>query len=99
MARLGLAETIAQLREELAEAIEAAGNEELRFEVGEITVELSVEIERRAGAGAKVRFWVVEIGADGAVASRSTHKVVLPLTPRHRDSRGPVLTGGDEVPD
>ena len=41
--RIGLQETIAALRKELIETIIASQSEELRFEVGEITMEFHIE--------------------------------------------------------
>jgi len=34
--------------------------------------------------GPKVRFWVVELGADATVASQATQRITLTLDPRRR---------------
>ena len=60
-----LAEVIRGLREELQRAIAAGEGEALRFELGPIELEVSVAVQASAQAGAKVRFWVVELGAEG----------------------------------
>ena len=92
MKRIGLKEAIGTLRAELSEAVLAAGDEKLRFEVGEITLEFQVEIERAGEASGKVNFWVVELGGSGSQTARRTHTVCIPLKPVSGD--GPVLTEG-----
>ena len=79
---LALADVIAQLRAELAEAISAGAGEDLRFQVGPVEVELTVAIEKSGTTGAKVKFWVLEAGADGKLASTSTQKIKVVLDPR-----------------
>jgi hypothetical protein len=96
MASIGLKEAVEALRAELNASILAAGNESLRFEVGQITMEFQVGIERTSEGSGGIKFWVVELG--GKVGDKSTeiHKVTIPLQPM-RDGR-PVLTGSDEIP-
>lgn len=92
---LALAEVIAQLRAELAEAMEAGEGEDLRFQVGPVELELTVALEKAATTGAKVKFWVVESGVDGKFASTSTQKIKVVLDPRragHPDER-PYVSG------
>ncbi|MCX5150331.1 trypco2 family protein [Streptomyces sp. NPDC048550] len=76
-----LTSVIRDLREELGRAIVAAEGESLRFELGPIELELSVALERSGQAGAKVRFWVVESGAEAAVSSVSVQRISLALQP------------------
>ena len=92
MERIGLKNAIGALREELSEAILAATNEDLKFQVGEITLEFQVEVELAAEGSGKVNFWVVEIGGSGSRTSSTTHKVSVPLKPTTVDGQ-PVLTG------
>lgn len=77
-----LAELVAQLRAELDEARRAGANEDLRFELGPVELEVSVAVTRAGEAGAKIRFWVVEFGAEGSVSSASSHRFKLTLQPR-----------------
>jgi NTP-dependent ternary system trypsin peptidase co-occuring protein len=93
--RLGLTEAISRLRAELSEAIVAGGQEDLRFEVGEIELELEVAVERTVNGG--IKFWVIEVGGERTVGD--THTVRIPLTPKRSDGRA-VLTGSsDEIPE
>ena len=98
MERIGLKEAIAALRKELSESILASVNEKLRFEVGEITLEIQVEVERNIEASGGVSFWVVELGAQGSRTATSTHKITIPLKPIRKPGE-PILTGGDEIPE
>ncbi|MGY5129458.1 trypco2 family protein [Streptomyces nigrescens] len=89
-----LASVIRDLREELGRAIVSAEGEALRFELGPIELEVSVALERTGHAGAKVRFWVVETGADAAVGATSTQRIQLVLQPTLRGSGNPPSVSG-----
>jgi hypothetical protein len=71
MSQIGLAEAIEQLREELGAAQDAGANQQLRFEVVEVEMELLVELRKEGGG--KV------VGADGMIASNTSHKLKLRL--------------------
>jgi len=98
MNRIELKDSIAALRKELIESILAAQGEGLRFEVGEVTMEFHVEVERSVESKGGIKFWVVELGAGGTDKDKAIHKVTIPLKPVRADGR-PVLTGGSEVPE
>lgn len=93
-----LAELITQLRADLTEAMRAGADSELRFELGPVELELTVALEKSGGAEAKVRFWVVEAGADGHAATTATQRIKLTLDPRRADQPGsrPYITGAAE---
>ena len=77
-----LSDVIASLRSELDTArLEGAGKD-LRFELGPVDLEVSVAVEKTVGGGAKVKFWVVELGADGKIGATSTQRIKLTLNPR-----------------
>lgn len=98
MNRIELKDSIAALRKELIESILAAQGEGLRFEVGEVTMEFHVEVERSVEGKGGIKFWVVELGAGGTDKDKAIHKVTIPLKPVRADGR-PVLTGSSEVPE
>ena len=79
MNHVGLAEAISQLRDELGQAQDAGADQQFRFEVAEVEVELLVEVRKEGGANAKAQFGVVAIGADGKASSGSTHRIKLRL--------------------
>lgn len=100
-----LAEVIRQLRGELDRARANAGDEELRFELGPIELEVMVGLEKDAGAVAKVRFWVVELGGDARVSATNTQRIKLTLNPTlpaaalaPETERASVFVGGDAAP-
>ena len=91
---IDLPEVVAELRSELALAIEAGKDEQLRFEVGPIELELTVAVEKSGKTNGKVKFWVVEMGAEGRLASTATQKVNISLIPRQADrGRAPEYLG------
>ena len=77
---LPLADFIAALRAELRAAA-LAKDPELQFNVGPVNVEFMLMTRHEGGGKAGIRFWVVEAGASASVASESTQKVTLTLTP------------------
>jgi hypothetical protein len=98
MDRIGLKETIENLRSELSKSIVAAEDESLRFRVGEVTLELQLEVERATCGSGGIQFWVVSLSGEASKASTFTHKLSLSLTPVTADGR-PVLTGSQTVPE
>ncbi|SMD24001.1 trypco2 family protein [Lentzea albidocapillata] len=94
-----LADLIGQLRAELTEAMHAGENEDLRFELGPVELELTVAVTKEAKPGAKVKFWVVELGADVSVSSATTQTIKLVLDPRRRGQTGKVEISGAEAAD
>jgi len=87
-----LASVVRQLRVELNEALADAQGERLRFELGPVEVSLSVTVGREGGAGAKVRLWVIEAGADARVSREAVQEIKLVLTPV--DTQAPAGPGG-----
>ena len=94
-----LAELIGQLRAELTKAMHSGRDEELRFEVGPVELELTVAVQRDGTAGAKVRFWVVELGSEATASSASTQRIKLTLDPRRagQPERRPTISGSESV--
>jgi hypothetical protein len=76
-----LADVIQQLRQELDRARQASASEELRFELGPIELEVTVGLEKDARGGARIRFWVADISADGRLSTSSTQRIKLTLRP------------------
>ena len=95
--RIELKDAIAALRTELNESVIAAQNEQLRFEVGEITMEFQIEVERTIEAKGGIKFWVAELGAGGTAKNKEVHRVVIPLKPLGEDGK-PIRTAITEVP-
>ena len=88
--RLGLAEVIATLRSELYDAMVGGAGSLVKFEVGNVDLEFQVVVERVGGVNGKIRFWVVELGAEGTLSSSSTQVIKLQLKPYDAVTGGPV---------
>jgi Trypsin-co-occurring domain 2 len=87
-----LASVVRQLRAELNQALADAQGERLRFELGPVEMSLRVTVGRDAAPGAKVRFWVIEAGAEARVSRESVQEIKLVLTPV--DTQAPPGPGG-----
>jgi hypothetical protein len=97
-----LADVIGQLRDELDKARCLAGDAELQFELGPIDLEVTVGLEKTGQGGAKIRFWVIELGGEAGATSQSTQRIKLTLNPTLR-TPGPdgqpqkPYVSGDEI--
>lgn len=92
--RVQLAQLISQLLQDLSVGMREGEREELRFELGPVELELTVAVSKEAGPNAKVRFWMVELGANAKVASQ---RIMRTLAPRRRGIAGKPLISGSEV--
>lgn len=91
---------IRELRQELNSALSGGGPGPVRFELGEVQVEATVAVGRKGGAAGKVRFWVVEAGADAQVEATGTHRISVTLQPKLVAPDGThlsVLIGDEEA--
>ena len=93
-----LSELIRELRAELQSAMVQGASEELRFEVGPVELELNVGVTKEGGGGAKVKFWVVEVGAQGKGSQVATQRVKLTLQPKHGTTGESPLVTGESTP-
>lgn len=93
-----LSEVLRELRSELDRARAAAEGEDLRFDLGPVDLEVTVGLERVGGAGAKIRFWVIELGGDAHASTTSTQRIRLTLTPNLAGQSGAsVQVSGEEA--
>jgi hypothetical protein len=90
-----LADFIGQLRQELTAALRSGEEEELRFELGPVELELTFAVDKGLNPGAKVKFWVMELGADATMSSGITQRIKLLLDPRLEgmSDRRPLISG------
>jgi hypothetical protein len=89
-----LASVIRDLREELERAIAAGRDEQLRFELGPIELEVAVVVKQSNGNNGKVSFWVVGAGGDRTNESATTQRIKLTLTPRlGAGTENPLVSG------
>lgn len=86
LATTPLAQAIQGLRSELAEAIELGKDQDLKFDVGNIELELGLVATQEGGAGGKISFSLFglasEASLEGKLAREVTHRLKLNLTPK-----------------
>ena len=86
MASIGLGEAVEQLRAELEAAVSVDSNGKVvRFDVGPIELTLSVQVTKESTPGAKIKFWVVEAGADVSASTPAIRNVVTSADLHGRD--------------
>jgi hypothetical protein len=90
MQRIGLAETVAAVRSELAEAVRRGAGEDIQFPVGDITLQFQIGVTKSAEGTAGVNVWVLELGGTGTYARESVQTVTVAL-------RAPVDADGNPV--
>ncbi|MEV0565218.1 trypco2 family protein [Dactylosporangium sp. NPDC050588] len=79
--KIGLVETLDQIRRELSEAALAAQGADVQFPVGQVTLELQVGVTRSGEANAGVNVWVLGLGASGQYSKESVHTITVVLDP------------------
>lgn len=76
-----LGEMIEVLRQELQDAQVSGAGKPIAFEVSQVELELKVTITRKAQAGAKIAFWVVNAGGEVDRGREDLHTFRLTLSP------------------
>jgi hypothetical protein len=89
-----LATVIKELRRELETAVDAAADERIQLELGPIELEVSVAVTQEGSGAVKVRFWVLDLGADIGDTHVSTQRIKLTLQPRVRGSSAAPWVAG-----
>lgn len=85
MSGVPLAGAIRQLRLELLESMREAEGEELRFALGDIDLELQLEVSQEGRGDAGIRFWLVSVGGSASASRSTTHTVRLKLSPETKE--------------
>jgi len=85
---VGLADAIEALREELQDSFERSVGEQVRFEASAVVLTVQVVARKETTPGAKLRWWVVEVGVDRKSGTELTQTLELTLTPKLFDDRG-----------
>jgi len=82
---MSLAEMIVKLRKDLREAQKLAAQEDLRFQVEEIELEVQVTTAKEGEGKVGVNFWVYTAEAGGGVSREDAHTLRLKLKPLSLD--------------
>ncbi|MET9390450.1 trypco2 family protein [Streptomyces sp. NPDC006624] len=88
---LPLTEVLETLRSQLTELTRDTEGKEILFALSEVELELGVEVTRGGGLSGKVRFGVVEGGADGTAGRKATHTVRVRLEARTTPEGGHIM--------
>ncbi|MBV6520523.1 MAG: hypothetical protein MNPFHGCM_00639 [Gemmatimonadaceae bacterium] len=94
MKELGVAHAIAQLRNDISEAMRMARDDSLQFALGPVEVELQLQLQSTATASAGLKWVVVSIGGEAKAMTTSAHRIKFVLTPSV--DGGPVLVGDEQ---
>jgi len=78
---MSLADMIVKLRKDLREAQQQAANEDLRFEVEEIELEVQVTTAKQGEGKVGVNFWVYTAEAGGGLSREDAQTLRLKLKP------------------
>ncbi|MGK7881958.1 MAG: trypco2 family protein [Crocosphaera sp.] len=98
--KIELRQTLKALRDELALSTLFSEGEEIRFEVGEIELEVQFVIEKTKGANGKIKFWVVEMGGGISEKNATVQKLKIPLKPVWKDNPDKSFyTKDQKIPD
>ena len=73
--QIPVAEAIRALRRELGRAVREGEDEDVRFALGDIELELQVDVSKEAGGEAGIAFWLVTIGGKASRTSGTTHTI------------------------
>jgi hypothetical protein len=88
MGTVGLAQALAMLRDELAQAQDAGAGHQFRFEITEAEVEFLVEVDAEGGGEVGGNIGVVALKAGGKVSHSDTHRLRLKLLVRDAATGG-----------
>ncbi|MET9572449.1 trypco2 family protein [Streptomyces virginiae] len=98
---MDLADAITLLREQVAEAQRrladptVGGDKGVLFTLGEISVELGLELTGTKGVNGGLRWSVISLGGKKESSAKDTHKLTVKLTP-HRPGGGDVDISDEE---
>jgi hypothetical protein len=82
-----LADAVDVVRAQLAEARRRAADadQDVRFQVGDVTVEFGVELTRQGSGQVGLALGVVTVSIGGGKSHQASHKITINLTPHAAD--------------
>ncbi|MBH5131231.1 hypothetical protein I3J14_13870 [Streptomyces sp. HB-N217] len=98
---MDLADAITLLRDQIAEAQDRIaapagnGNRGVLFTLGEITLDLGLELTGAKGVNGGLRWSVISLGGRKESGTKTTHTVTVKLTP-HRPGGGDIDVSDEE---
>lgn len=89
-----LSELLIQLRKDLQAVRSADDAADLKFELGEVEMELKLVAEQQTGAEGEAGWWVLRGGASANQADAATQTLKLTLRPLDASTGKPARIGG-----
>lgn len=96
MENIELSEMLGQLREELLKARGQSEGSELKFQVGDIEIELQVVTTKGGKGGGGVKFWVYNAEAEVNASRANTQTLKLKLKPRVGSNKEPLEVSDED---
>ncbi|WP_370667248.1 trypco2 family protein [Streptomyces sp. IBSBF 2507] len=87
-AGIELADAVEAIRDGLLTATSRGTGSPLRFELGEIHMEFSVELRREVKGKGSVKAWVTSVSAEGEAGSTRVQRVSFTLKPKNSATNG-----------
>ncbi|MFB6558846.1 MULTISPECIES: trypco2 family protein [unclassified Streptomyces] len=99
MDEISIGEAIDHLRAELSAARLRAAHDGVRFELGDISLEFTVELKRDKTAKGSVKAWVVSGEAGATRTETATHRIAFTLRAVDGDGQGIRIANSDAATD
>jgi hypothetical protein len=97
MPEIELSELIENLRCELSKARSAGEGQDLRFELGQVELDVCVAVSKEGSGSGAVKFWVMELGAQAKAALATTQQMKLTLIPQLAGGGKALVAGRAEA--
>ncbi|WP_327281706.1 MULTISPECIES: trypco2 family protein [unclassified Streptomyces] len=94
--KIGLADAVAAVREEIAEAVDRGAGQDVTFTLGPVELEFEVVLQADAKAKTGFRAWVVSVDAEAGISRGRTHRVAFTLTPQRANGYDVLVSGAPE---
>src|SRR5664279_4022138 len=88
---VGLAAALEALRQELDEAWRESKDQHVRFRAEQVLLTVQAVARTENKVGGKLRWWVVEAGADRMAGREATQTLELTLSPQLFDDTGKLI--------
>ena len=85
---MGLAAALSALRQELDDAWRESQDKHVRFRASQVTLNVQAVARIEQKVGGKLRWWIVEAGADHSNGREATQTLELTLIPELFDDAG-----------
>ncbi len=96
MDKIPLSNLIVELRRQLEEAQRQGQDQDIRFQIEDVELELQVTSSLEGGAKAGFKLWVIDAEATGKAVEQSVQKIKFKLKPMDTEGR-PIDVSDDDT--